>query len=138
LEILSMDDLYNKLKIYEAQVMSAAHGVSAANTKSNAFNLPNVDSLRDGLKVPDGNVDYESQEIPTDDKKESREHDNRNREVPKTTVPVEDTTSNALVSQCDRLGYDWRDHAEEGPINFSLMAYTSSCSSSTSNSDTKV
>nr|GEW14492.1 hypothetical protein [Tanacetum cinerariifolium] len=68
----------------------------------------------------------------------AREHDNRNMEVPRRTVPVEDTTSNALVSQCDGLGYDWRDHAEEGPTKFSLMAYTSSSSLSTSNLDTKV
>ncbi|GKC02529.1 putative ribonuclease H-like domain-containing protein [Tanacetum coccineum] len=54
------------------------------------------------------------------------------------TVPVEETTSNALVSRCDGLGYDWSDQAKEGPTNFSLMAYTSSGSSSTSSSDSKV
>ncbi|GJT94636.1 hypothetical protein Tco_1090154 [Tanacetum coccineum] len=32
-----------------------------------------------------------------------------------------ETTSNALVSQCDGIGYDWSDQAEEGPTNFSLM-----------------
>nr|GEW44497.1 putative ribonuclease H-like domain-containing protein [Tanacetum cinerariifolium] len=32
---------------------------------------------------------------------------------------------------------DWSDHAEERPTNFTLMAYTSSSSLSTSNSDTK-
>ncbi|GJZ59554.1 hypothetical protein Tco_0615370, partial [Tanacetum coccineum] len=37
-------------------------------------------------------------------------------------VPVETTTSNALVS-CDGSGYDWSDQAEEGPTNFALMAY---------------
>ncbi|GKC97646.1 hypothetical protein Tco_1167921, partial [Tanacetum coccineum] len=54
------------------------------------------------------------------------------------TVPIDETTSNALVSQCDgfgSLGYDWSDQAEEGPTNFALMAYTSSGSS---NSDAKV
>ncbi|GKF48650.1 hypothetical protein Tco_0141901, partial [Tanacetum coccineum] len=67
-----MDDLYNNLKIYEAEVMGSsstsqniqnvafvssnitgstneavktAHGVSAANSKANASTLPNVDSL---------------------------------------------------------------------------------------------
>nr|GFA05950.1 hypothetical protein [Tanacetum cinerariifolium] len=45
LETLSMDDLYNNLKIYEAEVMvNTTHGVSAANSKTNASNLPNVDS----------------------------------------------------------------------------------------------
>ncbi|GJR73536.1 ribonuclease H-like domain-containing protein [Tanacetum coccineum] len=50
-------------------------------------------------------------------------------------MPVEETTSNALVYQCDGFKYDWSDQAEERPTNFSLMAYTSSSSSS---SDTKV
>nr|GEX27594.1 hypothetical protein [Tanacetum cinerariifolium] len=76
LETLSMDDLYKNLKIYEAEVMESssttqntenvafvssnntdstnkavhtAHGVSAANFKTNASNLPNVDSLSDAV-----------------------------------------------------------------------------------------
>ncbi|GJV87379.1 ribonuclease H-like domain-containing protein [Tanacetum coccineum] len=71
-----MDDLYNNLKIYEAEVMGSsstsqntqnvafvssnitgstneavktAHGVSAANSKDNASTLPNVDSLSDAV-----------------------------------------------------------------------------------------
>ncbi|GKA38182.1 hypothetical protein Tco_0730733 [Tanacetum coccineum] len=74
LETLSMDDLYNNLKIYEGEVMGSsstsqniqnvafvssngtgstneavktAHGVSVANSKANASTLPNVDSLSD-------------------------------------------------------------------------------------------
>ncbi|GJV22048.1 hypothetical protein Tco_1371068 [Tanacetum coccineum] len=42
-------------------------------------------------------------------------------------VPVETTTSNALVSY-DGFGYDWSDQAEEGPTNFALMAYSSTSS----------
>nr|GEZ92302.1 hypothetical protein [Tanacetum cinerariifolium] len=61
-----------------------------------------------------------------------------NKEAPRRTVPVEDTTSNDLVSQCDGLCYDWSDQAKDGPTNFALMAYTSSSSSSTLNSDTEV
>ncbi|GKB64124.1 ribonuclease H-like domain-containing protein [Tanacetum coccineum] len=45
-------------------------------------------------------------------------------------VPVETTTSNALIS-CDGLGdYDWSDQAKEGPTNFALMAYSSTSSNS--------
>ncbi|GJQ91203.1 hypothetical protein Tco_0002342 [Tanacetum coccineum] len=74
LEDLSMDDLYNNLKIYEAEIMGSsstnqniqniafvsfnitsstneavktAHGVSIANSNNNASTLPNVDSLSD-------------------------------------------------------------------------------------------
>ncbi|GJW09576.1 putative ribonuclease H-like domain-containing protein [Tanacetum coccineum] len=67
--------------------------------------------------------------------KAPRNQDSGNRETTRRTVPIEETTSNALVSQCDGFGYDWSDQAKEGPTNFALMAYTSSSSSS---SDSKV
>ncbi|GJS07291.1 ribonuclease H-like domain-containing protein [Tanacetum coccineum] len=138
LETLSMDDLYNNLKIYEPEVMGScstsqntqnvafvssnitgstnepvktAHGISAANSKDNASTLPNVDSLsdaviysffaRDRLEVANGNADNESKDISQEDRKESRApkyQDNRNRETMRRIVPVEETTSNTLVS----------------------------------------
>ncbi|GJS82936.1 putative ribonuclease H-like domain-containing protein [Tanacetum coccineum] len=51
--------------------------------------------------------------------------DSRNREPTKRTMPVEETTLNALVSQCDGFGYDWSDQSEESLTNFALMAYSS-------------
>ncbi|GJX36447.1 ribonuclease H-like domain-containing protein [Tanacetum coccineum] len=64
-----------------------------------------------------------------------KHQDNRNREITRRTMPVEETIdAKALVAQ-DGFGYDWSDQAEEGPANFALMAYTSSSSSS---SDTEV
>ncbi|GJU72793.1 hypothetical protein Tco_1264198 [Tanacetum coccineum] len=53
----------------------------------------------------------------------------KNRENTRRVVPVETTTSNALVS-CNGSGYDWSDQAEEGPTYFALMAYTSTSSNS--------
>ncbi|GJU15839.1 ribonuclease H-like domain-containing protein, partial [Tanacetum coccineum] len=64
-----------------------------------------------------------------------RNQDSRNREPTRRTVPVEETTSNALVSQCDGFGYDWSDQAEEGPTNFALMAYSSTSLTSSTNSE---
>ncbi|GJU78127.1 hypothetical protein Tco_1275197 [Tanacetum coccineum] len=58
-----------------------------------------------------------------------RNQENKNRENTRRVVPVETTTSNALVS-CDGSGYDWSDQAEEGPTNFALMAYSSTSSNS--------
>nr|GEU78513.1 putative ribonuclease H-like domain-containing protein [Tanacetum cinerariifolium] len=148
--------------------VNTAHGFSAASSKTNTSILPNVDSLRDKLKVADGNVDYESQKIPTKTRRNldvkgteaigfdktkvecynchrrghfsrkcraTKHQDNMNKEAPRRIMPIEDNNSNALVSQCDRLGYGWSDQAEDGPTNFALMAYTSSSSSSL---DTKI
>ncbi|GJT55875.1 putative ribonuclease H-like domain-containing protein [Tanacetum coccineum] len=48
--------------------------------------------------------------------KAPRNQENKNRENTRRVVPVEITTSNALVS-CDGSSYDWSDHAEEGVID---------------------
>ncbi|GJY62191.1 ribonuclease H-like domain-containing protein [Tanacetum coccineum] len=64
-----------------------------------------------------------------------RNQDSRNREPTRRSVPVEETTSNALVSKYDGFGYDWGDQAEEGPTNFALMAYSSTSSTSSTNSE---
>ncbi|GKE85192.1 hypothetical protein Tco_1558934, partial [Tanacetum coccineum] len=59
----------------------------------------------------------------------------KNRESTRRSVPVETSTSNALIS-CDGLvDYDWSDQAEEGPTNFALMAYISTSSNSEVSTD---
>ncbi|GKB69901.1 ribonuclease H-like domain-containing protein, partial [Tanacetum coccineum] len=63
-----------------------------------------------------------------------RNQENRNRENIRGDVPVETTTSNALMS-CDGFGYDWSDQAEEGPTNFALMSYSSTSSNSEVSTD---
>nr|GEW47461.1 putative ribonuclease H-like domain-containing protein [Tanacetum cinerariifolium] len=57
-------------------------------------------------------------------------------EPQKRTIPVETSTSNALVSQCDGTGrYDWNYQAEEEPANFTLMDFSSNSSSSSSDNE---
>nr|GEW66890.1 retrotransposon protein, putative, unclassified [Tanacetum cinerariifolium] len=64
--------------------------------------------------------------------------DTRNKDTQRRTVPVETSTSNALVSQCDRVGsYDWSFQADEEPTNYASVAFTSSNSSSSSSSDSE-
>ncbi|GJY33987.1 hypothetical protein Tco_0418456 [Tanacetum coccineum] len=63
-----------------------------------------------------------------------RNQENRNRENTRRVVPIETTTSNALMS-CNGVGYDWSDQAEEGPTDFALMAYTSTSSNSEVSTD---
>nr|GFB69531.1 hypothetical protein [Tanacetum cinerariifolium] len=64
------------------------------------------------------------------------QRDNSNKDITRRHVPVEVSTSNAFVSQCDAVsGYDWSFQADEEPTNCALMTYTSSSSSSSSRSD---
>ncbi|GJS02539.1 ribonuclease H-like domain-containing protein [Tanacetum coccineum] len=58
-----------------------------------------------------------------------RNQDYKNKESTRRNIPVETSTSTALVS-CDGLGgYEWSDQVEEGP-NYALMAYSSLSSDS--------
>nr|GEV50243.1 hypothetical protein [Tanacetum cinerariifolium] len=55
-------------------------------------------------------------------------------EPQRRNVPVETSTSNALVSQCDGMGsYDWSFQVEKEPTNYALMAFTSLSSFSSDN-----
>ncbi|GJY30575.1 ribonuclease H-like domain-containing protein, partial [Tanacetum coccineum] len=54
-----------------------------------------------------------------------RNQDNKNKESSRSSVPVETSTSIALVSYDGLGGYDWSDQTEERP-NYALMAFSSS------------
>nr|GFB38217.1 hypothetical protein [Tanacetum cinerariifolium] len=65
--------------------------------------------------------------------------DTKTKDIQRRSIPVETSTSNALVSQYDGVGsYDWSFQADEEPINNALMAFTSSSSISSSGSDSEV
>ncbi|GJR45727.1 hypothetical protein Tco_1313830 [Tanacetum coccineum] len=175
IDTLSLDDLYNNLKIYEPEVkgtsssstntqnvafvssnstsstngaVNTAHGATTASTQATAVNSTTIDNLSDAVicaffaSQPNSpQLDNEDlQQIHPDDLEEMdlrwapRNQENRNRKNTRRVVPVETTTSNALIS-CDGDGYDWSDQAEEGPTNFALMAYSSTSSNSEVSTD---
>nr|GEW43387.1 ribonuclease H-like domain-containing protein [Tanacetum cinerariifolium] len=131
LKTLSMDDLYNNFKIYKAEVIGSsstiqntqnvafvssnntdstnkavntAHGVSAAIFKTNASNLPNVDSLSDVVIYSFFASQSNSLQLDNEDLKQ---------------IDLDNLEEMDLNHQ-----------AEDRPTNFALMAYTSSSSSS--------
>nr|GEX74146.1 hypothetical protein [Tanacetum cinerariifolium] len=152
LEDQSFNDLFNSLKIYEAEVKSSppaslttqniafvssqntnntnesvrvVASVSAASTKVLIYALPSVDTLSDAVIYSFFASQSNNPQSPKDI---------RNKETQRRNVPMETSTSNALVSQCDGVGiYDWSFQAEEEPTNYALMAFTSSSSSSSNN-----
>ncbi|GKD74798.1 hypothetical protein Tco_1333080, partial [Tanacetum coccineum] len=138
------------------EAVKTIHDVSDANSKPNASTLPNVDSLSDAVIYSFFASQFNSSQLDNDDLKQidlddleemdlkwqmamltmrakrllkaPKEQDNK---ITRRTLPIKETTSNALVSQCDGFGYDWSDQAKErptnfAPTNFALMAYTSS------------
>nr|GEU68562.1 hypothetical protein [Tanacetum cinerariifolium] len=161
LEEQSLDDLFNSLKIYEAEVKSSSSTITS--TQNIAFvSSQTTKSTNDQVSVV-ACVSAASAQIPVsaipkqidaDDLEEMdlkwqmamKRHFAMECRSPKDTrrkvaaepqrrnVPVETSTSNALVSQCDGVGsYDWSFQVEDGPTNYALMAFTSSSSSSSDN-----
>ncbi|GJW14558.1 hypothetical protein Tco_0018691 [Tanacetum coccineum] len=129
------------------RAVNTAQGVNTASTQGAADSSTTVENLSDAViysffvsQPSILQLDNEDlQQIHPDDLEEidlraPRNHDSRNREPTRRTVPVKETTLNALVSQCNGFGYDWSDQAEEGPTNFDLMAYSSTSSNSSTNS----
>nr|GEX57422.1 ribonuclease H-like domain-containing protein [Tanacetum cinerariifolium] len=92
---LDIDDLYNNLKVFEADIKGSSG--SSSNSQNVAFL-----SAEDTNSINEVNI---ANGVSTSTKK-SREHDN------------------ALIVQ-DGLGYDWSYIAQEEPTEFALMAYTS-------------
>ncbi|GJW44720.1 ribonuclease H-like domain-containing protein [Tanacetum coccineum] len=129
------------------QRFNTAHGATTTSTQATAVNSTTFDNLSDVVicaffasqpESPQLNNE-DMQQIHPDDLEEidlraPRNQENRNSKNTRRVVPVETTTSNALMS-CDGVGYDWSDQAEEGPTNFALMAYTSTSSNSEVSTD---
>nr|GEZ72245.1 ribonuclease H-like domain-containing protein [Tanacetum cinerariifolium]GEZ74173.1 ribonuclease H-like domain-containing protein [Tanacetum cinerariifolium] len=103
MEDQSLDDLFNSLKMYEAEVKSSS---STSPTTQNIAFVSSQDTDNtiegDGPQMTDGHADHASKE-------------------------------------CDGVGsYDWSFQADEEPTNYALMAFTSSCSTSSLSSDSEV
>ncbi|GJU29218.1 putative nucleotidyltransferase, ribonuclease H [Tanacetum coccineum] len=133
--------------------VNTGHGATTASTQATAVNSTTIDNLSDAMAMltmrvrrflkntrrkfsvnGTETIGFDKSKVECYNRQKRghfarecrapRNQENRNRENTKRVVPVETTTSNALVS-CDGSGYDWIDQAEEGPTNFALTAYSS-------------
>ncbi|GJU15893.1 hypothetical protein Tco_1143859 [Tanacetum coccineum] len=138
LEIMSMDDLYNKLKVYEPEVKGMSN--SSSSTQNMAFVQLNSPQLahEDLQQIhPDDieEIDLRWQMAMLTmrarrghfarERRATRNQDYKNKESSRRSVPIETSNSTALVSCDDLDGYDWSDQVEKGP-NYALMAHLSS------------
>ncbi|GJR11443.1 ribonuclease H-like domain-containing protein [Tanacetum coccineum] len=129
------------------RAVNTTQGVNTASTQGAVDSSTTVENLSDDviyssllanqvihslkMKINKQNHPDELEEMT--ECKTPRNQDNRNKEPTRRIVPVEETTLNALVYQCDGFRYDWSDQAEEGLTNFALMAYSSTSSSYSTN-----
>nr|GEV85705.1 ribonuclease H-like domain-containing protein [Tanacetum cinerariifolium] len=146
LDTMSMDDLYNNLKVTNgvvntAQAVNTAHEVSTASTQVNVAYSTNIDNLSDVVICSFFASQQNSRQLIHEDLKQIHLDDieeidlrwemamltmrARSTRKAQKGVCVETSTSTALVSCDDPGGYDWSDQAEE-ELNYALMAFSSS------------
>nr|GEV85880.1 ribonuclease H-like domain-containing protein [Tanacetum cinerariifolium] len=156
IDTMSMDDLYNNLKVYEPEVKElsssnsstqnmdfvsssnnnstnravntaqAVNTVLGVSTASTQVNTVNIDNLSDAVICAFLSSQPSSSQLGVQSSKKLRYQAQQKH---KKDLPMETPASTALVS-CDGLGgYDWSDQIEKGP-NYALIAYTSTSSES--------
>ncbi|GJV71178.1 hypothetical protein Tco_1491173 [Tanacetum coccineum] len=127
LNTLSMDDLYNNLKVITNETDNTAHSVSAASFKDQASTISYADDVMVSFFANQSNapqLDSEDlEQIDADDHEEMdlkwvpRNQGNRNRDDPRRNAPLDTSTANALVVQ-DGIGYQMGLESLEARIVF--------------------
>ncbi|GJX63974.1 putative ribonuclease H-like domain-containing protein [Tanacetum coccineum] len=154
LDELSMDDLYNNLKVYEAKIKSQSssnsnsHNVAFVSSENTSSTNEAVNTALDIMKtwsrliqmilkrwILNGrwNVTTATRNVTLLETAKHQGIRGIGMEIMREKVVPVETSANALVVQDGIGGYDWSFQDEDGPTNFALMPYTSQSSSSSDN-----
>ncbi|GKB04609.1 hypothetical protein Tco_0832752 [Tanacetum coccineum] len=139
LDILSMDDLYNNLKVYEFEIKGQTS--LSSNSQNVAFDQASTASYADDVMFSFFSYQSNAPQLDNEEMdlkwqvamltmrvkrrghfaiecKAPRNQENRNRDDPRRNALVDTSTTNTLVVQDGIGGYDWSFQAEEGITNF--------------------
>ncbi|GJX85077.1 hypothetical protein Tco_0335851 [Tanacetum coccineum] len=136
IDTLSLDDLYNNLKIYEPEVKGTSN--SSTNTQNVAFvSSNNTSSINGVVNIAHGATTASNQATAVN----STTIDNLSDAMAMLTMRarrfLKNTRRKLTVNGNETIGFDKSksDQSEEGPTNFALMAYSSTSSNSEVSTD---
>ncbi|GKA68649.1 hypothetical protein Tco_0768566, partial [Tanacetum coccineum] len=142
---IDIDDLYNNLRVYEDELKSTASGDFGVSTPGGINQVPSTPSAHDiaysFLAQPTTSPQLENEDFQQMDGDDLEELDLRWQvamltiRVKKSNAQTTESSSQALVAQDGLGGYDWSNDFEVEPVNYALMAISSSSSSSSYDSE---
>ncbi|GKC53781.1 hypothetical protein Tco_1076526, partial [Tanacetum coccineum] len=137
---IDIDDLYNNLRVYEDEMKRSS---SSTSTSQNlAFLSSENTSSTNEVSTASGNFWVSTAGGISQVSSTPCAHDVANQgkrsygDNGKSNAPTNESSLQALVAQDGLGGYDWSNDFEVEPVNYALMAISSS--SSSSSSDNKV
>ncbi|GJV93890.1 putative ribonuclease H-like domain-containing protein [Tanacetum coccineum] len=138
LDTISMDDLYNNLKVYESEVkgitneaVNIAHGVSTASTQVNATYFINIDNLNDVVICIFLASQPNSPQLVHEDFPQIHPDDMEEMDLRWQNAIMNMRARRILTEYRRKLNSD---QAEEGP-NYALIAFSSLSSNSEVSND---
>ncbi|GKC32538.1 hypothetical protein Tco_1039832, partial [Tanacetum coccineum] len=154
---IDIDDLYNNLRVYEDEMKSTASGDFRVSTTGRISQVSTTPCAHDVacsfFSKPTTSPQLENKDFQQIDEGDLEELDlrwqvamlnvksgrNQGRrsygDNGRSNAPTNESSSQALVAQDGLGGYDWSNDFEVEPVNYALMAISSSSSSSSSDNE---
>ncbi|GKA63077.1 hypothetical protein Tco_0762683 [Tanacetum coccineum] len=144
---IDIDDLYNNLKVYKDEMKRSSSStptsqnltfLSSENTSStNEVSTTSRDfgvSTAGGTSQVPSTLWHFAKECRSGRNQGRRSYGNNGR----SNAPTNESSSQTLVAQDGLGGYDWSNDFEIEPVNYALMAISSSSSSSSSDNECQI
>ncbi|GJU95508.1 hypothetical protein Tco_1320264 [Tanacetum coccineum] len=147
---IDIDDLYNNLRVYKDELKRSSGSNSASqnlaflsskntggtnevSTASGDFGVSTASGIN---QVPSTPCAHDVAMLTVRVKKSGRNQGRRSYgDNGRSNAPTNESSSQALVAQDGLGGYDWSNDFEVEPVNYALMAISSSSTSSSSDSE---
>ncbi|GJR02035.1 hypothetical protein Tco_0525019 [Tanacetum coccineum] len=139
---IDIDDLYNNLRVYEDEMKRSSSSTSTSQnlaflSSENTSSTNEVSTASGDFGVSTAGGISQVSTTPCAHDVASRRNQGRRSygDNGRSNAPTNESSSQALVAQDGLGGYDWSNDFEVEPVNYALMAISSSSSSSSSDNE---
>ncbi|GJR37284.1 hypothetical protein Tco_1212968 [Tanacetum coccineum] len=143
-KLIDIDDLYNNLRVYEDEMKRSSSSTSTSQkltflSSENTSITNEVSTTSGDFGVSTAGGISQVSSTPWHFTRDCRSRGNQGKisygDNSRSNAPTNESSSQALVAQDGLGGYDWSNDFKVEPVNYALMAISSSSSSSSSDNE---